>query len=312
MVRGKHFINGIDDLTGRLLLALLANDESLRLIPETKVPYRRPPAQERKVIIISAGGSGHEPAHAGYVGHRMLDVAVAGNILASSSAPQILSAIQAIEAPLGALLVVKNYTGDKLNFGLAAEKAKAQGRQIQVVLVDDDVSIMGNVLVGRRGLAGVVFVHKIAGAAASSGCNMPQREEQERLAADVVEYSMDIHNEPGAETCRVMSIQDTGAKLIDILLPGGVQGSRFQGGAVAVMINNLGGLSLLELQVIADEILQQLSDRVVAISRVFIGTPVTALDGPGVSVTLLKLDDELQTFLDAPTAVNAWPKTSAA
>lgn len=122
-----------------------------------------------KTILVSGGGSGHEPAHAGYVGKGMLDVAVAGDIFASPSATQILAGIEALEAPLGVVVLVKNYTGDKLNFGLAAEKAKARGRDVRLVIVEDDASIAGNELVGRRGLAGVVFVHKISGAAAVQG-----------------------------------------------------------------------------------------------------------------------------------------------
>ncbi|KAL2131424.1 hypothetical protein VTI74DRAFT_5135 [Chaetomium olivicolor] len=337
MARGKHFINGTDDLDLRLLRSLLINDKSLRLIPEKKVLYRQHHSDERKVIVISGGGSGHEPAHAGFVGEGMLDVAIAGSIFASPSAPQILAGIEALDAPLGTLLIIKNYTGDKLNFGLAAEQAKAQGRDVRTVFVEDDVSIKDNELVGRRGLAGTVLVHKTAGAAAANGwsldevtrvaqktadsmatvavsldrCSVPQREDLERLDPDTVEYGMGIHNEPGAERGKLISLEETAAKLLTILLSGDEHsGTSFESSEVAVLVNNLGGLSVLELHIVAEEILRQLGRRVPKIRRVFIGTFVTALDGPGVSVTLLKLDSELEALLDAPTAVNAWPKSA--
>ncbi|KAK4123498.1 DAK1/DegV-like protein [Parathielavia appendiculata] len=216
MTIGKHFINDTDNLVVRLLRSLLVHDKSLRLIPEKKVLYRQLRTGERKVIVVSGGGSGHEPAHAGFVGEGMLDVAIAGNIFASPSAPQILAGIRAIDAPLGVLFITKNYTGDKLNFGLAAEQTKAEGRDVRIVFVQDDVSINGNELVGRRGLAGTVFVHKIAGAAAAKGlsldevtrvaqktadslstvavsldrCSVPQRADQLGLDPDTVEYGM--------------------------------------------------------------------------------------------------------------------------
>ncbi|KAG8160754.1 hypothetical protein KVR01_009018 [Diaporthe batatas] len=264
----------------------------------------------------------------------MLDVAVAGNIFASPSAPQILAGIRALESPQGTLLITKNYTGDKLNFGLAAEQAKAEGRDVRVVFVGDDVSIKNNQLVGRRGLAGTIFVHKTAGAAAAQGmsltevtriaqktadslatvamsldrCNVPQREGQdsECLSPGIVEYGMGIHNEPGAERAKIAPLEDMVAKLLTMLLEG-LNGCTDC--AAAVMVNNLGGLSVLELHIVADEILRQLSLTAIEIHRVFIGSYVTALDGPGVSLTLLKLDSELEKLIDAPTAVNAWPKS---
>lgn len=126
-------------------------------------------ASPDKVVLISGGGSGHEPAHAGYLGSGALDVVVAGDIFASPSTSQILEGLKTVRSDKGALLIVKNYTGDKLNFGLAAEKAKADGLSVDMVVVGDDVSVEGNELVGQRGLAGVVFVHKIAGAKAAQG-----------------------------------------------------------------------------------------------------------------------------------------------
>ncbi|KAK4106416.1 Dak1-domain-containing protein [Parathielavia hyrcaniae] len=300
------------------------------------VLYRQLRTGERKVVVLSGGGSGHEPAHAGFVGEGMLDVAVAGNIFASPSAPQILAGIRALDTPFGVLLITKNYTGDKLNFGLAAEQAKAEGREVRIVFVEDDVSIKSNELVGRRGLAGTVFVHKIAGAAAAQGlsldevariaqttanslstvavsldrCSVPQREDQVGLNPDTVEYGMGIHNEPGAERGKLASQEETVWKLLSMLLPAQNEPASFQYPEVAVMVNNLGGLSVLELHIVADEVLRQLATKITKIRRVFVGTFVTALDGPGFSVTILALNAELEALLDAPTLVQAWPKAA--
>jgi dihydroxyacetone kinase len=137
-------------------------------------------------------------------------------------------------------------------------------------------------------------------------CSVPQREDQEGLGPNTIEYGMGIHNEPGAEQARLGSLEETVAKLLGILLPEHTHPAP----EAAVMINNLGGLSVLELRIVADEILRQLASKLPKISRVFIGSFVTALDGPGVSVTLLNVDPELETLLDAPTSVLAWPKTA--
>jgi triose/dihydroxyacetone kinase / FAD-AMP lyase (cyclizing) len=133
------------------------------------VLYRKPRDGEDKVLLISGGGSGHEPAYAGYLGEGMLDIAVAGNIFASPSAKQVGAGLHAVNSTKGTLMVVKNYTGDKLNFGLAAQKAKANGQLVNIVFVNEDVSVEGNSLVGQRGLAGIVYVLKLAGAAAAAG-----------------------------------------------------------------------------------------------------------------------------------------------
>ncbi|EHK21660.1 uncharacterized protein TRIVIDRAFT_126846, partial [Trichoderma virens Gv29-8] len=234
-------------------------------------------------------------------------------------------------------MIVKNYTGDKLNFGLAAEKAKAEyGRNVGVVFVGEDVSVEGNSLVGQRGLAGVVLVLKVAGAKATKGvvleevmrvaqkaanrmataaasldrCSVPGRENQESLPFGEVEYGMGIHNEPGVRREVLASLEESIEKVINILLAERTNGWNMAANMdLALMINNLGGLSQLELNVIADEVLSQLQKRGLNIKKLMVGSFLTCLDAPGFSVTLLELDIEIEELLDAPTSAPAWPHT---
>ncbi|KAF3909655.1 hypothetical protein AA313_de0207594 [Arthrobotrys entomopaga] len=234
-------------------------------------------------------------------------------------------------------MIVKNYTGDKLNFGLAAQKARSKGQNISVVFVNEDASLDAESLVGRRGLAGTVFVHKIAGAAAARGlelsevtkiaqkvsdslatvavsldrCSVPGRKEQEGLPADEMEYGLGIHNEPGVLRTKLSDISTTVSKVLSYLLSASSPISLTHNENISVMINNMGGLSILELNVIAEEVFQQVlkTKYNFRILRKFIGTFMTSLDGPGFSVTILKLDDEeILNLLDEPTTAPAWPR----
>ncbi|KAK6513522.1 hypothetical protein TWF281_005145 [Arthrobotrys megalospora] len=332
MATGKHFINNVDGVVLQGLRSLLSQNGSLRLIEAHRVIYRQPSnSQDPKVILVSGGGSGHEPAHAGYIGNGMLDVCVAGDVFASPSASQILAGIKACKSPKGVLIIAKNYTGDKLNFGLAAQKAQALGIRVNAVFVGDDVSVESNDLVGRRGLAGVVFVHKIAGALAESGasleqvttmaqriagslvtvgvsldrCSVPQRPKQDSLPADSLEYGMGIHNEPGVQRAKIGSLSETIATLQRLLEPHLHAVKR-----AAIMVNNLGGLSVLELNVIAQHVRESLKGY--GISRMLVGTFVTSLNAPGFLVTVLPLDDEIETLLNRPTNAPAWQNFVAA
>ncbi|KAF3936687.1 hypothetical protein ABW19_dt0200291 [Dactylella cylindrospora] len=335
MVLGKHFIGDIKSPVERALKCLLEVNPTLGLIESHKVVYKRS-GKVDKVVLISGGGSGHEPAHAGYIGDGMLDVAVAGDIFASPSAAQILVGLKAVETSKGILMIVKNYTGDKLNFGLAAQKARAEGQDISVVFVNEDASLDAESLVGRRGLAGTIFVHKIAGAAAARGlelsevvriaqkvadsvttvgvsldrCSVPGRHDQEGLPSNELEYGMGIHNEPGVLRSSLSDLESTVSKVLSYLLSKSSPIAITPTNKIAVMVNNLGGLSVLELNVIAEEVFSQLSKTKHAfpVVRKFAGTFMTSLDGPGFSVTILKLDDEILSLLDDPTNAPAWPK----
>ncbi|KAF3278230.1 hypothetical protein TWF970_004681 [Orbilia oligospora] len=335
MVLGKHFIGDIKSPVERALKCLLEVNPGLGLIESHKVIYNRS-GKTDKVLLISGGGSGHEPAHAGFVGNGMLDIAVAGDIFASPSAAQILVGLKAIKGTKGTLMIVKNYTGDKLNFGLAAQKARSEGQEVSVVFVNEDASLDAESLVGRRGLAGTVFVHKIAGAAASRGlglsevtriaqkvadsvttvgvsldrCSVPGRGGQEGLGGGELEYGMGIHNEPGVLRTNLTDLSSTVSKVLSYLLSPSSPVSFHKKDTIAVLINNLGGLSILELNVIAQEVLTQLSNgpQQFTISRKYIGSFMTSLDGPGFSITILKHDDEILGLLDEQTEVQAWPK----
>ncbi|KAK6512202.1 hypothetical protein TWF481_001093 [Arthrobotrys musiformis] len=335
MVLGKHFIGDIKSPVEKALKCLLEVNPTLGFIESHKIIYNRF-VKKNKVILISGGGSGHEPAHAGFVGNGMLDVAVAGDIFASPSAAQILVGLKAVDGSEGILMIVKNYTGDKLNFGLAAQKARSEDQEISVVFVNEDASLNAESLVGRRGLAGTVFVHKIAGAAASRGlklpevtrvaqktansvttvgvsldrCSVPGRSGQEGLGAAELEYGMGIHNEPGVLRANLTDLSSVVSKVLSYLLSDSSPVTFGKNDNIAVMVNNLGGLSVLELSVIAEEVFKWLSNapQKLEIARKYVGTLMTSLDGPGFSVTLLKLDEEILSYLDDPTEVQAWPK----
>ncbi|MCY0885815.1 MAG: dihydroxyacetone kinase subunit DhaK, partial [Firmicutes bacterium] len=181
----KKLINQVDRLVDEALEGLEAAFRPyLRRLPDTHVLVRARPKAAGRVALVSGGGSGHEPAHAGYVGYGMLDAAVAGEVFTSPTPDQILAAIRAVDTGAGVLLVVKNYTGDVMNFDLAQEMAAAEGHQVASVLVNDDVAVENSLYTaGRRGIAGTVLVHKIAGAKAESGAPL---EEVRRVAADTV------------------------------------------------------------------------------------------------------------------------------
>ncbi|KAF3907923.1 hypothetical protein ABW21_db0204075 [Orbilia brochopaga] len=353
MPLGKHFIQdvaapgenpprGYKSLVERALECMVDINPALRLIESHKVVYKWPKKQDQ-VALVSGGGSGHEPAHVGFVGDGMLDVAVAGDVFASPSTAQILVGLRTIESSKGALMIVKNYTGDMLNFGAAAQTRRAEEHDVSVVIVNEDASLDGGSMVGKRGLAGTILVHKIAGAAAARGeslkavtdiaqkvidnlatvgvsldrCSVPGRSGQEGLKSGEIEFGMGIHNEPGVQRVELGSLESTVSKVLEYLSS---PSSPFpdittSNVSIAVLINNLGGLSTLELHVIAHEVFRQLSDesgdgnlKHPVIVRKYVGTFMTSLDGPGFSVTILKVDDELLGLLDEPTAAPAWPK----
>lgn len=294
MFFSKHWDYSEEDLVLRYLKGVCAINPSLTLNEDTKTIFNSNSASD-KVIVISGGGSGHEPSHAGFVGEGLLDVAIAGNIFASPSAKQILNGLRSIKSEKGYLLIVKNYTGDILHFGLAAERAKSLGMNVELVIVADDVAVgrTKNGLVGRRGLAGTILVHKISGAKSLSGaslsdiaqvsqkvvnsmvtiaaslehCSVPGRGEGELelLKPNEFEIGMGIHNEPGIK--KHSSIPTIGS-LIEELLKYLLSQDDTERSYVSfdfndeivLLVNNLGGTSVLELYAIGDIVLQQLAD----------------------------------------------------
>jgi len=286
----KKLINATADVVPEMLDGVIAFNPELVLLDGHSIVVRRDAgiaAAEGNVAIVSGGGAGHEPAHAGYVGAGMLSAAVVGEVFTSPSVDAVLEAIRAVAGPAGVLLIVKSYTGDRLNFGLAAELARAEGIAVEMVVVGDDVALAaGGAHAGRRGIAGTVLVHKIAGAAAAEGC------------------ALGIHGEAGVERGPVRTANAIVERLLDAVI--GDLGLE-SGDSVALLVNNLGGTSVSELGIVALSALRYLESRGVVVARGWTGTFLTALEMPGCSLTLLKVDDERVARLDAPTVTAAWP-----
>ncbi|MGR5130861.1 dihydroxyacetone kinase subunit DhaK [Vibrio alfacsensis] len=280
--------------------------------------------QKDKVAIICGGGSGHEPAHAGYVGKGMLTAAVCGNLFAAPSVDAVLNAIVHITGEKGCLVIIKNYTGDRLNFGLACEKAKEMGLDVELVVVNDDISIPDNPK--PRGIAGTLFVEKIAGYYAEQGaalsvvkaaaeraiqetasigialtsCSLPEDKSDSRIAVGKAELGLGIHGEPGIETIDLMQCNELVALMADKLLTARPSQRH------ALMINNLGGLSPIEMNVVAKAAMESELGKY---TTCIVGPAalMTAIDMKGFSLSLLRLDDELTAALVAECDTEAWP-----
>lgn len=291
-----------------------------------------PPGSARPVAVLSGGGSGHEPAHAGYVGRGMLAAAVAGDVFTSPSTDAVLAGIRAAAGPAGAVLIVKNYTGDRLNFGLAAEMARAEGIPVDVVVVADDVALSGTVEQGRRrGIAGTILVHKIAGAAAAGGaaiaevarvardaaaavgsmgvalgsCTLPSVGQPSFVLGEAeIELGLGIHGEPGVQKAAMARSATLVDRLVDAIVAdrGLVTGDR-----VVMLVNGLGATPPMELAIVARDALLAVRQRGLVVERAWSGTLLSALDMPGFSLSLLRVDTARLALLDAPTDAPAWP-----
>jgi triose/dihydroxyacetone kinase / FAD-AMP lyase (cyclizing) len=329
----KHFINARDTIVTEALDGLIAcsGGRLARLdgYPDIKVVLRTDWDRTR-VAVVSGGGAGHEPAHAGFVGAGLLTAAVSGEIFASPSVAAVLAGIRAVTGPAGCLLVVKNYTGDRLNFGLAAERARAEGLEVEMVIVADDIALPD--LAQPRGVAGTLFVHKIAGHLAEAGaplaevaaaaraaaadirslgvalssCAIPGQPAEARIGADEAELGLGIHGEPGVERIALTEIAGLVATMAGrfaaVLPPGGADH--------ALILNNLGAVPPIEMGVVAHEVLRSaLGARV----RLLLGPGpfMTALNMNGFSLSLLRLDPAREAALSAPVAPPAWPAMQA-
>jgi dihydroxyacetone kinase len=335
----KKLINAPDGVVGEALDGLtLANAGIARLAGSTTA-VRSDVAAVRdagQVALLSGGGAGHEPAHAGYVGAGMLTAAVAGEVFTSPSVDAVLDAIRAVASPGGVVLIVKNYTGDRLNFGLAAELARAEGIDVETVVVADDVALAAEAGAGRRGLAGTVLVHKVAGAAAAAGlpldevagrarrvaetvgtmglaltpCTVPAAGQPGfSLEGDEIEWGLGIHGEPGVERAGLRPVREVVDRLLTAITTdrGITAGQR-----VAVLVNGLGATPPMELSIVAGEAARDLRGRGIRVDRIWAGNFLTALDMAGCSLSVLPVDDELLAGLDAPTTAPAWPATVTA
>lgn len=318
----KKIINNPDNVVSEMLEGMAKAHPELIYFKDYEVISRR--VKSSKVGIVSGGGSGHEPAHAGYVGKGMLDAAVAGNVFASPSPDRILKGIEEANGGEGVLLIIKNYSGDIMNFQMAKELAEMEGIRVDSVVVKDDVAVPDSTYsTGRRGIAGTVFVHKIAGAKAEMGGSLEEvKAAAEKaiqnirsmgmamspcilpgvgkpgfeLGEDEIEVGMGIHGEPGIERKKIMSAQELAEELVGKILAD----MDYSNSEVAVMVNGLGATPLMELYILNNEVEKILSRHNIRIHRTYVGNFMTSLEMAGCSVTLLKLDDELKELLDAP------------
>jgi len=326
----KKIINKPETLVVEMCEGMvMAHGDLLQFNKDSKVIARKN-LNKDKVTLICGGGSGHEPAHAGFVGLGMLDAAVCGDVFASPSTIQVYKAIQQTASNKGTLLIVKNYSGDCMNFDAAAEMSEEDDDyQVARVYVNDDIAVKDSLYtVGRRGVAGTIFVQKLAGAAAEQGmglnevkavaekaianvrsigfaltsCTVPAKGSPTFELGDLeMEYGVGIHGEPGIAREAVCSADELAQRMVDQLLA-----DLPQSGEVAVMINGLGGTPLQELYLLNRSVQLALKDKGVLVYRTFVGNYMTAIDMAGASVTLLGLDDALKVLLDAPVQTVAF------
>jgi ATP-dependent dihydroxyacetone kinase len=323
----RQFINSKESLVTDAIdgMLLTSHGQLARLdgYPHIKVVVRTD-WDRSKVALVSGGGSGHEPAHAGFVGRGMLTAAVCGDVFASPSVDAVLAGILAVTGSAGCLLIVKNYTGDRLNFGLAAERARAFGLDVRMVIVDDDVALPN--LPRARGVAGTLFVHKIAGALAEQGadleavtnaaqhiidgvitigmsldtCTVPGSPKEERIPDGMAELGLGIHGEAGVEQVEFKGAHQAIEMMVDRLAPS------IKAGPHVALLNNLGSATMLEMAVLAKELshsrIGQYISHVVGPALM-----MTSLDMHGFSVSLLPLDDHAREALQTDAAPLAWP-----
>ena len=328
----KKLINKVDDVECEMIEGLAkAAPKKLRKLDEGNIIVRTP-KKEGKVALVSGGGSGHEPAHGGYVGSGMLDCAVAGSVFTSPTPDQIYEGIKAVATEAGVLAIVKNYTGDVLNFEMAIDMAKEEGGNADYVIVNDDVAVKDSLYTtGRRGVAGTIFVHKIAGARAEEGaslaevkacaesviknvrsmgmaiapCTVPAAGKHGfTLAEDEVEIGIGIHGEPGTSREKMLSANEAAKRLLDTILAD----LDYSGKEVVVLVNGMGATPLMELYIINSFVQDYLKEKGVKVYDTMVGNYMTAIEMAGFSLTLLRLDEDMKRLYDAKADTLAWKK----
>jgi dihydroxyacetone kinase-like protein len=329
----KKFINDPADVVKESLAGLAAaHPELVRVDFENQIVVRKD-APTGKVAIISGGGSGHEPMHGGFVGAGMLDAACPGEVFTSPVPNQMLAATKAVDGGAGVVHIVKNYTGDVMNFKLAAEMAEDEDIKVESVLTNDDVAVEDSLYTaGRRGVGVTVLAEKIAGAKAEAGGSLAEVAAIARkvndngrsfgvaftsawtpasptptfeIGADEMEFGVGIHGEPGRRREKVKPAAEIVAEMAEAIL-GDLDAP--SGSNVLAFVNGLGGTPAIELYVIYNELAKQLKERGLTATRSLVGDYITSLEMAGASITLLKLDDELTELWDAPvhTAALRW------
>ncbi|XP_022766675.1 putative 3,4-dihydroxy-2-butanone kinase isoform X3 [Durio zibethinus] len=315
---GKKLINNPNaDVVTEFIEGLVETYPGLQYLdgfPEVKVVIRADVSGSTydKVAVISGGGSGHEPAHAGFVGEGMLTASICGDVFASPPVDSILAGIRAVTGPMGCLLIVMNYTGDRLNFGLAAEQARSEGYKIETLIVGDDCALPPpRGIAGRRGLAGTILVNKVAGAAAAAGLSLADVASEAKRASEVVGtmgVALSVCTLPGQVTSDRL-----GPGKIELGL--GIETNYVpitRGNRVVLMINGLGATPVMELMIAAGKTVPKLQlDFGLAVERVYTGSFMTSLDMAGFSISIMKADQTLLQRLDATTKAPHWPVGSA-
>jgi ATP-dependent dihydroxyacetone kinase len=330
----KRLMNSADTVVREMLEGVVSLGRDVAILDDENVVVRTDlgPRDHRNVTVLSGGGSGHEPAHAGYVGAGMLTAAIAGDVFTSPSVDAVLEAIRAVTGPAGAVLIVKNYTGDRLNFGLAAELARAEGIPVETVVVADDVALKDIVpRERRRGIAGTVLVHKIAGAAAEAGASLEEVARLARLAAEDVgsmgialgactlpavgtpgfslgeneiEVGLGIHGEKGVRRTPMTSVDRLAEQVLDTII---ADRRLERGDRIVLLVNGLGATTPMELSILARDAINGLRRRGMEVARVWSGTFLSALDMQGFSLSVMAVNEGRLKLLDAATRAAAWP-----
>ncbi|KXB80989.1 dihydroxyacetone kinase, DhaK subunit [Varibaculum cambriense] len=322
----KKIINSPDNVVADSLKGLeLAHSDTLRIDHENKVVYARRGAVKGKVGLVSGGGSGHEPLHSGFVGPGMLDAACCGEVFTSPVPDQMMAATSEVDGGAGVLHIVKNYTGDVMNFEMAAEMANAEtGVEVRSVVVNDDVAVQDSLYTaGRRGVGATVFVEKLAGAAAEAKASL---DEVERIAKEVndrsrsygialtsctvpsagkptfdlgedeIEVGIGIHGEPGRERRPLVTADELAAELVEPILAD----LDFSGEPVFAILNGMGATPMIELYLAYGEVAKILEAKGIKVARCLVGNYITSLDMAGCSLTLTQGSEELLKLWDAP------------
>lgn len=330
----KKIINEPSQVVNEMLEGIiLAYPDSVRRIPDTDVLVRKT-SPASKVALVSGGGSGHEPSHGGFVGFGMLDAAVSGAVFTSPTPDQVYEAIKASNGGKGVLLIIKNYTGDVLNFEMAAELAEGDGIKVEKVIVDDDVAVQNSTwTTGRRGIAGTIFVHKLAGAKAEAGgsleevkgiaekvianvrsmgialtpCTVPEAGKPSfDIGENEMEIGLGIHGEPGTHREPIKSCDAIVSDLLDRILQ---DMPLSENDEIALLVNGLGGTPLMELYVANRKAHEILTSKNIKIYKTLVGNYMTSIEMAGFSLSVLKLDAELKPLLDASASTPAFSQS---
>lgn len=327
----KKIINQPEEILNQMLEGLtFAYSDLVERINETDVIVRKD-KNEGKVGLVSGGGSGHEPSHAGFVGKGMLSAAVCGEIFTSPTPDQVLEGIKAADTGAGVMLIIKNYSGDVMNFEMAKDMAEMEGIEVETIIVDDDIAVEDSTYTaGRRGVAGTVLVHKVLGAYADQGKSLKEvKEVADKLVpniktigvalsgatvpavgkpgfvleADEIEYGVGIHGEPGYRKEKLQSSKGLALELVEKLKD---EYAWKQGDKYAILVNGLGSTPLMEQFVFMNDVKELLDKEGLVIEFKKVGDLMTSIDMAGLSLTMIKLEDDWKNQLNHPVTTIAW------